>query len=313
MAEEKTYADYFDEAIAAEDGNDVDDPEKGTNDNNVDQTPDENDDTKQDEDLKKDDDKNTGEEEKTGFVPLEESQDGDVTEEGKTNWEEKYNEAIAENQRLEHKMSSWQGRITKANQRADEAEKRIEALEKKLEKPSVDGDTSKAEGDVVLSEFMEEFPDLVEPIKRLASNIAEKIVSERLGTVTPQIEEIKKGQQQSAEDAFLAPITEAHPDWRSIYDSGKLQAWIDKQTPLQQKVLNTIVTDGSQAEVIEMFTSYKKANGLIKPNSNKPNPTGEQNPDLKNIQAVKHQSAGPPAGQPDKNDFDSAWKEATSS
>lgn len=293
--DEKSFDDYFDEAVAEEEGTIAEPVVEPV----VEPIPDESAEVKVDDvvadpviDPTVDD------------PVVDPKADPVVPPEEEVNWEERYNTAMADNQRLEHKMSSWEGRIKKANDAAALAVAEVAELKKE----PVKTDTPLLEDDEMLKEFKEEFPDLVEPMQRMAKKIAESIVNERLGSVTPQIEALKVKQEQTDEQRFLAPIADAHPDWRKIYDSGKLQVWIDKHTPLQQRVYNEIVNKGSQEEVIDMFTTYKEATV----SKDKPNTGDVVDPSVQGIVAVQHQSAGPPAAEPDKSDFEKGWEEATS-
>ena len=226
--------------------------------------------------------------------------------------EETVKELQDSNAALVHKMASWEGRIKKANERADLAESKLAKLEATTKETTVDSPSTEADGDsdddTVLKEFESEFPDLVKPVQIMTKKYAAKTADERLEKVTPTVEKLEQEAKQSAEDKHYAPIDKAHPDWRKIYEAGDLQKWIDTKPPLQRRVLSEVVQNGSQEEIIDMFTDYKKSNNIS--TDKEPKNPGGDNSDLESIVVVKSQSAGPPAGAPDKNDFDAGWNEA---
>lgn len=219
--------------------------------------------------------------------------------------DEKAAETQAEIEKLQHKMSSWEGRIKKANERAKTAEDKLAVLEDPT--TVAEKDTSPSEEDTILAEFKDEFPDLVKPLEIMAKKHAKIIADERLGEVTPTLEKIQEAQQLTAQEQFLAPIHEAHPDWKTFHESGQLQEWIDTKPSLQKRVLSEVVINGTQAEIIEMFDTYKKEKNI---KTQTPANTDKVDSELKDILAVPGKTAGPKADKPDMSDFDAAWKEA---
>ena len=212
-------------------------------------------------------------------------------------------ELVAEKQRT----SSWEGRIKAANKRADEAEagagQNIADKGKKA-LPNTDDD-------LILEEFVEEFPSLEKPMKLLATKIAREMVDEQMQKINPALTQVQETVESNAVNEHLGKITQAHSDWRQIHKSGALSTWISKQPNFMQAGLNQVVQEGSAEDIIELFTTYKKSIGQLKTvidsGSDK---TAAQK--LKELEAVRHQSSGPPKDtkKADKNDFDAAWEDA---
>lgn len=305
---EKSFEEYFEEATeeksVADDGTEPEPTEP-------DQTDDQDDESVVDGevDVQKDNDPDSGNED----ISDDSDTQDDSGDDGPVDWKTQFEKIQQENHKLNHKMSSWEGRIKKANERAEAAEAELKKLEQKDVQPkeTKDSDDSPLDDDEkVLKEFADEFPDLVKPLTIMAKKYATSIAEEKIGKVIPTVETLQQEQQKSAREVFLTPIYEAHPDWETIYNSGDLQTWIDKKSQLQQKVLNETVQSGSQEELIEMFDSYKRENNIS--NSKQTKPTGGSDPKVHDIVAVPGKSGGPPKDRPSMDDFDSAWKEATS-
>lgn len=229
------------------------------------------------------------------------------------NGDSKVAQLEADLQKERQKTASWEGRIRKANERAEAAEAAVKALKEKSEDkgmkdaPSQD-DIPTGDDDAILQDFRDEFPDLIRPVEILANRIAEKMVQDLKGEISPTIESLQTTQEQSAQDLHLETITKAHPDWRDIKDSGRLKQWVSLQPAFVQESLVRVIKQGTAEEVIEMFDTYKQVNGITKNKPKGANPPSRADALL----AVPGQSGGPPPDKPDANDFDSAWAEANS-
>jgi len=208
------------------------------------------------------------------------------------------------------RTSSWEGRIRAANKRADDAESQLNdksgsAADKGGSTPQGDD-----EDETVLSEFIEEFPSLEKPIKLMATKIAREIVDKQMGEIKPTIDRVQDTAEQTAVDTHLGKITDAHPDWRKIHKSGVLTTWIEQQPKFMQPGLNVVLDKGSAEDIIELFTTYKKSSGQIKPTANKTGKTARQK--AKELEAVPSSSSGPPKDKKKiaEDDYDSAWDDA---
>ena len=210
---------------------------------------------------------------------------------------------------------SWEGRIEAANKRAEEAEKKLNDQTDQTgqdKKSPEDG-----EEDEVLSEFIEEFPSLEQPIKvlikREGAKVARKIVEAELGKVTPDIRKVIETTEEEATEKHFDKIKKAHKDYLKIYESGALQTWIDNQPKFIQAGLNLIVEEGEADEIIEMLDAYKKAAKIV--SSEHVNRKADSKKKLKSLEAVENQSGGPPKQKKkaNKDDFDAGWDEAMKS
>lgn len=222
-----------------------------------------------------------------------------------------------ENARLIQKMKSWEGRITAANKRADEAEARIQGQAKSTNSDGStlpDGDSAGAdEAQSIINEFVQEFPDLEKPINTLidkkVKERVDRIVEEKIKPVQTTVESITATVSDRETKEHLGKITAAHPDWEKIYKTGALKTWIDLQPSFIQNALNEIVKSGSTEEIIELFDQYKKSTGRVKPSQNAEGSQSKVN----QLEAVHSTPTTPPRGgqKKDPNDFDAGWDDAT--
>jgi hypothetical protein len=210
-------------------------------------------------------------------------------------------------------MSSWEGRLKAADKRAADAEAKLKTMEESKAKAESDNDASLEDDDPELSEFFDEFPDLKGPITKVAEKIATKIVKSKLGDVDEirsEVTAVRDTIREDSDQKHVNDITEAHPDWKQIYESGKLETWIKEQPIYAQEGLYRIMKSGSTQEVIQMFNDLKGTKSGKKPN---PKTTSLSDEKKKRAQAsltVPSSTGGPkkPKAKPNKDDFDGSWE-----
>lgn len=235
------------------------------------------------------------------------------------------------------RTKSWDGRLRKANQEAREARKAAEEAQaevarlreenqslRKAKSGSDDGashvDPADSD-DEKLKAFIDEFPDLHAPLQALIRKEAKALLgneNEDLKTKVKSLEESEAErqarQQEEATQAHFNTIRESHPDYEQYIEDGSLDEWIATKPLLMQDTLTRVKDKGTASEVVEMFDLMKSDLGVEKEESSPQNANekpGDKQEKLKSMVAVPGSSAGPPPAAPDKNDFDSAWKEAT--
>jgi len=217
----------------------------------------------------------------------------------------------AELAKEKQRTSSWEGRISAANKRAEEAEAKLK--EQTKQDKGKDLPVGDSDEDVVLSEFIEEFPSLEKPIKLLATKIAREIVEREIGEIKPTITQVQETVKSREEQTHISKIRQAHLDYKDIYQSGALTTWIGHQPKFLQPGLQRVVEEGSAEEIVELFDTYKRSTGRSKKivNNNGDKATKKR---AKSLEAVTHSSSGPPKDKKvaEKDDFDGAWAEAVS-
>lgn len=87
---------------------------------------------------------------------------------------------------------------------------------------------------------------------------------------------LKQSQATSAADAHYGAIYKAHPDADSLAQSQELAAWIGAQPSFARAGFQAVLASGSAAEVIELFTEFKKATGTVQAAAPAPAPAADQ-------------------------------------
>ena len=225
-------------------------------------------------------------------------------------------EMKAEQEAQAQKMRSWEGRLKAADKRAAEAEQKLKDAKATGQSTDSDSNASLDEDDAELGKFFKEYPDLEGPMKKVAEKLATKIFNEKIGDKIETLETNQIAVQETAQEdldrVHMEKINAAHSDWETIFDSGALKTWIERQPGYLQPRLNEIIKKGSAQEVIDMFDSYKRAAGKGKETT-----TNSTEADLKKkekaaaLEAIPASSAGPKKGETKitKDDFDGAWED----
>ena len=102
-------------------------------------------------------------------------------------------------------------------------------------------------------------------------------------------------------------IARAHPDWEEIAAGQDLPAWIDTHPDYLAQPLRQVAEAGSATEVVDLLDRFKDATGRRLPSPKE----AQRLLSAMSASAVPSRTGGPPAGQPDENDFNAAWKTAT--
>ncbi|MCT6719440.1 hypothetical protein [Acidovorax sp. K2F] len=93
----------------------------------------------------------------------------------------------------------------------------------------------------------------------------EKRLSQVLGPLVQQ-------QTVSATEAHMSAIYAAHPDADSIAESKELADWIERQPSFARAGYQAVLQQGSTAQIIEFFDTFKQATGMTaqQPTNGKP-------------------------------------------
>lgn len=252
------------------------------------------------------------------------SEEPQVEPEKEIDWQAKAEALENELAKANHKMSSWEGRISKANEERkkaeedlektrkanEEFEKRLEALEKKKKEHPEEEESDEDDPDI--KQLMDDFPDLVGPIKRMtkrmATNIAEKMLSEKLKDFkVPETKEKEEkppepkeeeNQGEKVAEAHFGSIQKVYPDFQQHVQSGAVLAFIQRHPEKDQPELMRIYERGTAPEVINLLDSFYK------------DKKAREQKKVKAAEAVGSHPTAPPAEKKSKNDFDSAWEDA---
>jgi len=236
-------------------------------------------------------------------------------------WKAKAEELQQAMAALEHKMKSWEGRITAANgsrqaaeDRAAKAEKRIVELESQVKGPK-DLPGASDDDDTTISDFVKEYPDLERPLRALVRKEAATLVKKAtpLSADKPATSDASpddpalSSEKQTEEDvkAHWEAIRKAHPEADQWITSGAITRWVAVQPPLLRRQFEGVNKSGTAREAIEMLDLFKESLPKAAP---KPNSETDPNP-ADSLEAVPHTAGGPPSKSKEvsKEDYDGAW------
>lgn len=79
--------------------------------------------------------------------------------------------------------------------------------------------------------------------------------------VAERLSPLQQKQETDAATLHLTTIYTAHPDLDSLVESKELNQWIEKQPSFARAGYRTVLSDGTAADVVEMFDAFKEATG----------------------------------------------------
>jgi hypothetical protein len=149
----------------------------------------------------------------------------------------------------DERVKNAQARMTKATQEAAELRRTmaelqntVQTLQSKLAETERSSDTMDAE----LKAFAEEYPDIAAPMLKKLSMLEQ--------TVSEYQSRIETEKNQSTLQSHFDTIRESHPDMDDIVTSEDFNGWLDRQSPVWQRVAQ----DGTTTEVIDLLSRYKE-------------------------------------------------------
>jgi hypothetical protein len=163
-----------------------------------------------------------------------------------------------------------------------------------------------------LETFAKDFPTeriaieaRLQALDRVVDQRVSKAVKEVLQIVYKDFAPIAQGYSTDAQEKHVRAVHEAVPDFDAIV--GKVPVWIKTQPTYLQPAMQAAYDKGSTADVIDLFKTYKVANGaVVAAPVVKPKPA-----DADDLAPVNSKRSTPaPKGGADKDDFDGAFAEA---
>ena len=149
----------------------------------------------------------------------------------------------------EERVKNAQARMTKATQEAAELRRVVTELQvtvASLQSRVVEAEASRDNIDDDLRALAEEYPDIAQPLLKKLSKLEE--------TVTEYRGRIDAERSQSTLQGHFDAIRGAHPDMDDIVSSDDFTGWLDRQSPVWQRVAQ----NGSAEEVVELLNRYKE-------------------------------------------------------
>lgn len=189
------------------------------------------------------------------------------------------------------RITAAQSKMHDSNKRANTAEGETERLktenedllkkleEKSAEAPAKPGVTAGADKEekkeqpsddelqASLVELEQEYPEIAKPmLKMMAKQNAEnKKLEEKVEALTVKDKARDEEVKSTKENAHYIAIAEVHADFDEISKEPLLDEWIDGLPAIEKAGARAIKKNGSTQDVIELLTSFKKANGYDLP------------------------------------------------
>jgi len=190
-------------------------------------------------------------------------------------WTKKAGDLEAELAKERQKTSSWNGRITAANNKVKELEGRILELEAQLTVATDNTTKVTSEADnEVLEKLRADFPELssafdimqkrIDGVKPTPAKAAVPAKPEDEASKQAKIDEdaaTKKSDFEKAKAEHVASVRKEHSDLPEMVNTGVLLSWINQQPDYIRPTLETIYNKGKAEDVIKMVTNFKKDTG----------------------------------------------------
>lgn len=165
-----------------------------------------------------------------------------------------------------------------AHRRIADIEARFNSLRARADQESQEeGDTQRHESEdkaqeaanetsEALSELYELYPELASELPRIidsrvaaaSDKIQQQVNSMLESNVKPIADKVYASEAKAHEDTILS----AHPDIKDHISSGSFRKWVNTLPSYQQAGARQVCETGSAQEVIDLFDSYKAANGI---------------------------------------------------
>ena len=118
--------------------------------------------------------------------------------------------------------------------------------------------------------------------------------------------------EKSSEEAHFSAIKGQHQDFEKYRDDGSLKKWIDEQPGYLKKEMQRVYSEGEAADVIDLFSRFKKDNNIGTPGDKDLSRDIEKKKKLDNMEMVDtgKRVIGSSGGVGKNQDYDSAWDEA---
>lgn len=149
----------------------------------------------------------------------------------------------------EERIKNAQSRMTKATQEAADMRRDNLALRQQLAELSAqlaEASNGSDNSDDELRTLSEEYPDIALPLLKKLSKLEDTVKQYRTQVDTEK--------SQNTLQEHFSTIEQSHPDMNDIVTSDDFAGWIERQSPVWQRVAQ----DGSAQEVVELLSKYKE-------------------------------------------------------
>jgi hypothetical protein len=185
------------------------------------------------------------------------------------------------------RITSAQKKMHDSNKRAKDAETNEAKLAKENDdlRKLIDQKTTTAEvGDPITKEgelpkqteeevdedlenLRKEYPEIAEPMIKMMQKqqAANEVLQERLDKQEEREKKREDAVKVTEDNAHYQAISDVHPDFTEISGEPLLDDWIEGLPAIERMGATAIRKDGTTKDVIELLTTFKKANGYKLP------------------------------------------------
>jgi hypothetical protein len=129
--------------------------------------------------------------------------------------------------------------------------------------------TVQADGEIEKSieAIKAEYPEIGEPMIQLLNRqqAQNKILTDKLNGIEDREVKREAAAKETADNAHLTAVADAHPDYLEIANEPLLDEWIGKLPVMERIGARAIRKGGETNDVIELLTTFKKENGYTLP------------------------------------------------
>jgi hypothetical protein len=335
---EDAFGDAFDEAVAADEGEEkapieeAEEPEEGAEETLEEEESEEEEPTSKDvkeepveEEAGDESDKEGSESEK------DESGDDDEPEETLESVTQKYktlqgmfNSEVRKTKDLEDKVALKDGGD---DQKAEDKSGKKEEVkdEPAVDMPAILSEIAELDsfknvkeeyGDDLTNLFNDIATKLITITNQATSGLSKEMTG-KFGELSEVVNPLHSSHVKSEGNKHVNALVEAHSDAQEIVESGDLRKWIEEQPAYKKKMYTEVYEDGATADVIDLFSTYKKENGLTEAEEPEEEKSEEEKPedatkqekleDMEDID-IKKTPVSTRSGGVDQNDFGAAFQ-----
>jgi hypothetical protein len=123
------------------------------------------------------------------------------------------------------------------------------------------------EVDADLENLRKEYPEIAEPMIKMMQKqqAANEVLQERLDKQEEREKKREADAKVTEDNAHYQAISDVHPDFTEISQEPLLDDWIEGLPAIERMGATAIRKDGTTKDVIELLTTFKKANGYKLP------------------------------------------------
>lgn len=129
----------------------------------------------------------------------------------------------------------------------------IEQLKSAKAQDEASGDTQAT--DELLESLREDYPMLADAMQKLV----DMKVNEAVASVKRAIEPLQQRAETTALEAHFNAIRQAHEDYESLVEGGKLDEWVKALPAYARSGALRVIEEGNAQEVIELLDAFKSA------------------------------------------------------